>query len=67
MPPPAAQRDDVLGVLPSAKSPTVNQLANGDYAIETVVEKRGINVLIPALREAGGTDLLEIPITKIVH
>jgi len=63
----AAQRDEVLGVLPSAKSPTVNQLANGDYAIETVVEKRGINVLIPALRDAGGTDLLEIPITKIVH
>jgi len=63
----AAQRDAVLGVLPSAKSPTVNQLANGDYAIETVVEKRGINVLIPALRDAGGTDLLEIPITKIVH
>ena len=63
----AAQRDAVLSVLPSAKSPTVNQLANGDYAIETVVEKRGINVLIPALRDAGGTDLLEIPITKIVH
>ena len=63
----ADRRDEVLGVLPSAKSPTVNQLANGDYAIETVVEKRGINVLIPALRDAGGTDLLEIPITKIVH
>jgi len=63
----AAQRDAVLGVLPSAKSPTVNQLANGDYAIETVVEKRGINRLIPDLREAGATDLLEIPISKIVH
>ena len=63
----ADQRDDVLAALPSAKSPTVNQLANGDYAIETVVEKNGINLLIPALRAAGATDLLEIPITKIVH
>ena len=63
----AAQRDAVLAALPSAKSPTVNQLANGDYAIETVVEKNGINLLIPALREAGATDLLEIPISKIVH
>lgn len=62
----AARRDAVLEVLPSAKSPTVNQLANGDYAIETVVEKRGINLLIPDLRAAGATDLLEIPITKIV-
>jgi ATP phosphoribosyltransferase len=62
----ADHRDAVLGVLPSAKSPTVNQLANGDYAVETVVEKRGINRLIPDLRAAGATDLLEIPITKIV-
>ena len=60
-------RDAVLAELPAAKSPTVNQLANGDYAIETVVEKDGINRLIPSLRDAGATDLLEIPILKIVH
>ena len=63
----ASRRDAVLAELPAAKSPTVNQLANGDYAIETVVEKNGINRLIPALREAGATDLLEMPILKIVH
>ena len=62
----AARRDDVLAVLPSAKSPTINQLANGDFAIESVVEKAGINRIIPALSEAGATDLLEIPIAKIV-
>ena len=62
----AARRDDVLAVLPSAKSPTINQLANGDFAIESVVEKAGINRIIPALSEAGATDLLEIPISKIV-
>jgi ATP phosphoribosyltransferase len=63
----AELRDAVLAVLPSAKSPTVNQLANGDYAIESVVPKAGINLVIPALSEAGATDLLEIPISKIVH
>ena len=63
----AAQRDAVLAVLPAAKSPTVNQLANGDYAIETVVNKAGINRIIPDVTEAGATDLLEIPILKIVH
>jgi ATP phosphoribosyltransferase len=62
----ASRRDDVLAVLPSAKSPTINQLANGDFAIESVVEKSGINRIIPALSEAGATDLLEIPISKIV-
>jgi ATP phosphoribosyltransferase len=59
--------DAVLGVLPSAKSPTVSQLADGGYAVEAVVEKRTINTLIPALKDAGATDLLELPISKIIH
>ncbi|MFM8871551.1 MAG: ATP phosphoribosyltransferase [Actinomycetota bacterium] len=57
----------VLKVLPAAKSPTVSRLASGDYAVESVAEKRTINTLIPALSDAGATDLLEIPISKIVH
>ena len=54
-------------VLPSAKSPTVSELAGGGFAVESVVEKRAINLIIPALKDAGATDLLEIPIAKIVH
>jgi ATP phosphoribosyltransferase len=56
----------VLSVLPSAKSPTVSELANGGYAVESVVEKRTINTLIPSLKDAGATDILELPISKIV-
>jgi ATP phosphoribosyltransferase len=64
----AAERmDAVLAVLPSAKSPTVSELAGGGFAVESLVEKRGINLVIPALKDAGATDLLEIPIAKIVH
>jgi ATP phosphoribosyltransferase len=59
--------DKVLQVLPSAKSPTMSQLASGGYAVESVVEKRTINTLIPELIDAGATDLLEIPIAKIIH
>lgn len=59
--------DAVLKLLPSAKSPTIAQLASGDFAVETVVPKRGINTLIPALIDAGASDLLEIPISKIIH
>ena len=60
--------DAVIALLPSEKSPTVNELYGGSgYAVETVVEKSAINTLIPALRDAGGTDILELPISKIVH
>ena len=59
--------DGVLAVLPSAGSPTISQLADGGFAIESVVEKRTINTLIPALKDAGASDILELPLSKIVH
>jgi len=56
----------VLDVLPSAKSPTVSELASGGFAVESVVDKRTINTLIPSLKDAGASDILELPISKIV-
>ncbi len=58
----------VTAMLPAMASPTVTTLANsGMNAVETVVPKRGVNTLIPALRAAGAHDILEIPISKIVE
>ena len=58
--------DAVLAVVPSMKAPTVSPLAEGGFAIETVVDKRGVNRLIPQLKAAGASDILELPIPKIV-
>jgi ATP phosphoribosyltransferase len=60
------RKDAVLAVLPSMKSPTMSPLAGGGYAVESVVEKRRINLVIPELIEAGATDLVEMAIAKIV-
>lgn len=57
----------VIDLLPALKSPTVSKLYGEDgYAVETVVSKQGINTLIPALRDAGATGIIELPISKIV-
>lgn len=62
-----ASLDKVIEILPSMKAPTVNELfGGGGYAVEAVVPKAGINVLIPDLKDRGASDLLEIPISKIV-
>jgi len=64
----AEQFDSVAAVLPSMKAPTVSELVGrGGFAIETVVEKRQMNILIPALKDLGATDIVELPISKIVH
>ena len=65
---PADRLDAVIDLIPSMKSPTVNELFRGaGFAVETVVAKSEINVLIPELRDGGATDILEIPLSKIVH
>ncbi len=64
----SAELDAVIDLLPSMKAPTVNELYAGQgYAVETVVPKSAINVLIPALKDHGATDIIELPISKIVH
>jgi len=62
-----ADLDRVLEILPAMKSPTISRLsAEHDFAVETVVEKTRINTLIPQLKERGATDIIELPISKIV-
>lgn len=63
-----AELQAVIAIIPSMKSPTVSKLfGDGGYAVETVVDKATMNVLIPELKDAGATDLLELPLSKIVH
>jgi len=62
----------VIEVLPAMKRPTISQLYDSDdnhrryYAVETVVSKHEVNVLIPKLKSMGAEDIIEIDITKIV-
>lgn len=63
----AAHLQRVIRLLPAMRSPTVSELAGGgSYAVETVVEKDSVNRLIPDLKDAGATDIIELPISKII-
>jgi ATP phosphoribosyltransferase len=65
---PADRLDAVVAVVPSMRAPTVSELSGGrGFALETVVAKSDINTLIPALKDEGATDILELPLSKIVH
>lgn len=65
---PADRVDAVIATLPALKRPTIARLHGIDFfSIETVVDKKQVNRLIPELKGAGAVDILEIPITKIVR
>ncbi len=62
-----ADVEKVLALMPSAKEPTLSRLAHdAGFAVEAVVAKRTINTLIPDLKDAGASDILELPLSKIV-
>lgn len=59
--------DAVLGILPSMHNPTVAPLAgNSWHAVEVIVGEADVRRLIPALRRAGATDIVEYPLNKVI-
>ncbi|MHB0976777.1 MAG: ATP phosphoribosyltransferase [Candidatus Aquicultorales bacterium] len=65
---PKDKLDGVMSELPALKKPTVAHLYKSDFlAVETVVEKSTVNILIPKLKAAGAEDILEMAISKIVR
>ncbi|RQW77380.1 MAG: ATP phosphoribosyltransferase, partial [Methanothrix sp.] len=64
---PEGKISDLIGILPSMKNPTISKLYNsGYYAVETVVDRSQVNLLVPQLKKAGAEDILEMAISKIV-
>jgi len=57
----------IIEALPAMKSPTVSALyQESGFAVEAVVPRSAINLLIPSLKDRGATDILELPLSKVV-
>ncbi|HYE24878.1 MAG TPA: ATP phosphoribosyltransferase [Clostridia bacterium] len=59
--------DRVLGVLPALNSPTVSALSDAQWvAVNTILEESVVRDVIPRLKAAGGTGIVEYPLNKVV-
>jgi ATP phosphoribosyltransferase len=57
----------ILAVLPALNSPTVSPLSNGTWsAINTILEEGVVRDVIPKLKAAGATGIVEYPLNKLV-
>ena len=64
---PAKNLEKIVKALPALHAPTVNKLNDPDwFAVETVVEERMVRDLIPTLRKAGATGLIELALNKVI-
>ena len=59
--------ETVLAVLPALNSPTISQLSNSEWvAVNTIVEERVARDVIPRLKAAKATGIVEYPLNKVV-
>lgn len=64
---PRSAEVDVLSILPSLRNPTVSPLSDPEWiAVEVVLTNLQVRDLIPALRKAGATGIVEYPLNKVI-
>jgi ATP phosphoribosyltransferase len=57
----------VLSVLPALQRPTISSLSEDEwFAVNTVIEERAARDVIPRLKAAGGSGIVEYPLNKVV-
>ena len=64
---PEAKLTEIVGFLPSEKSPTVSRLADQAWvAVEVILEEKQERELIPRLKRAGATGIITYPLNKVI-
>ena len=57
----------VIEVLPALNSPTISELSNPAWvAVNTILEETAVREVIPRLKAAGATGIVEYPLNKVV-
>jgi ATP phosphoribosyltransferase len=65
---PRSSLQAVLDVLPALKTPTVSALSDENWlALNTILDESTVRTIIPRLKAAGATGIVEYPLNKIVN
>jgi len=60
--------DTIQTLLPALASPTISPLSNPEMAaLEIIVEEKVVRDLLPNLKRAGATGIVEYPLNKVVY
>ncbi len=65
---PRTSIDAVTGIIPALRRPTISPLADEDWvALETIIPEKIVRDIIPALKRAGATGIVEYPLNKVIY
>jgi ATP phosphoribosyltransferase len=58
----------VLKILPALKNPTISALSDTDWvAVNTIIEEDTVRHIVPQLKQAGASGIVEYPLGKIIE
>jgi ATP phosphoribosyltransferase len=64
---PKAKLDVIVAQLPALNSPTISHLSDPAWvALNTIIDETVVREVIPALKAAGATGIVEYPLSKVV-
>ncbi|MBL8086666.1 MAG: ATP phosphoribosyltransferase [Chthonomonas sp.] len=64
---PTKNQAEILGLLPALQNPTLSPLADPNWiAAEVILPESQVRDLIPGLKRAGATGLVEYPLNKVI-
>lgn len=64
---PNSKLKDILSILPALQKPTISKLSDESWVdVDTIVDENIVRELIPKLKRAGATGIVEYPLNKVI-
>jgi len=58
---------EVLAKLPALNSPTISHLSNQEWvSLEVILDERTVRDIIPEIKRAGASGIVEYPLNKVI-
>jgi len=60
--------EKVISILPAMKRPTISTLSEkGWFDVDTIIDEEVVKEIIPALKKAGASGIIEYPLNKVIY
>jgi ATP phosphoribosyltransferase len=65
---PTASLDAIIKILPENLKPTISSLTEKDWVdVNVVIQEKLVREIVPDLKKAGAQDIVEYPLSKVIH
>jgi ATP phosphoribosyltransferase len=65
---PRQRLKDILALLPALQTPTISELSDSRFIdVDTIISEKTVRDLVPRLKRAGASGIVEYPLNKVIY